>query len=75
MMKANDVAPRARNFYVEEDYFSLNVRNGIIRSPTGVRVVTIVGYALLFLTWSLFAVRLVRGRQPAAAAEPALITA
>jgi predicted hydrocarbon binding protein len=41
MMKANDVSPIARNFYVEEDYFSLNVRNGVIRSPIGTRIVGI----------------------------------
>lgn len=41
MMKPDDVSARARNFYREEDYFSLNVRNGVIRSPTGVRMVAI----------------------------------
>lgn len=41
MMKPDEVAPRARNFYREEDYFSLNVRNGIIRSPIGTRMVGI----------------------------------
>ncbi len=41
MMKPDDVSARARNFYREEDYFSLNVRNGVIRNPTGVRMVAI----------------------------------
>lgn len=30
-----------RNYYNEEDYFSLNVRSGVIRSPTGTRMVSI----------------------------------
>ncbi len=41
MMKSDDVSPRARNHYIEEDYFSLNVRSGIIRSPIGTRMVGI----------------------------------
>jgi len=41
MMRPDEVAPRARNFYKEEDYFSLNVRSGIIRSPVGVRILGI----------------------------------
>jgi hypothetical protein len=38
MMKANDLVPRARNFFDESTYFSLNVRNGVIRTPTGTRI-------------------------------------
>jgi predicted hydrocarbon binding protein len=41
MMKPDDVSARARNFYREEDYFSLNVRSGVIRSPLGTRMVAI----------------------------------
>jgi hypothetical protein len=40
-MKADDLTPRARSHYHEEDYFSLNVRNGIIRSPIGTRMLVI----------------------------------
>jgi predicted hydrocarbon binding protein len=40
-MQPDQVAPRARNHFLEEDYFSLNVRNGIVRSPTGIRMVGI----------------------------------
>ena len=41
MMKPDEVAPRARNHYREEEYFSLNVRNGVIRNTVGTRVLTI----------------------------------
>jgi predicted hydrocarbon binding protein len=41
MMRPDEVQPRARNFYNEEDYFSLNVRNGILRSPTGTRMLAL----------------------------------
>jgi len=40
-MAPDDIAPRTRNHYKEEEYFSLNVRNGIIRSPIGTRMITI----------------------------------
>ncbi|HEY5185717.1 MAG TPA: hypothetical protein VIM19_12595 [Actinomycetes bacterium] len=41
---------------------------------SGVRVIAVIGYALLFATWAVFAMLLLRGRQPAAA-QPALVTA
>jgi predicted hydrocarbon binding protein len=41
MMKPDEVVPRARNFYREEDYFTLNVRSGVVRSPLGTRMVAI----------------------------------
>jgi predicted hydrocarbon binding protein len=41
MMKPSDSIPLTRNHYVEEDYFSLNVRSGVIRSPIGTRIVGI----------------------------------
>jgi len=47
---------------------------GVAGQMSGVRILSIIGYALLFLTWAVFATILVRGRQPAAA-EPALVTA
>ena len=47
---------------------------GVAGQESGVRVVSISGYALLLITWAVFAMLLVRGRQPAAA-EPALVTA
>ena len=41
MMKPDEVNPRARNFYREEDYFSLNVRSGVIRNPIGTRMLAV----------------------------------
>jgi predicted hydrocarbon binding protein len=43
MMKPDDVQPRMRNHYREEEYFSLNVRNGVIRNPLGHRIVSLPG--------------------------------
>jgi len=40
-MKPNELVPVAKNHYREEDYFSLNVRSGVIRSPLGTRMVAI----------------------------------
>ena len=47
---------------------------GVVGQASGVRGIAAIGYALLFVTWAVFAMTLVRGRQPAAA-EPALVTA
>lgn len=41
MMKPDEIVPRARNYYRDEDYFSLNVKNGVIRSPIGTRVIAL----------------------------------
>jgi predicted hydrocarbon binding protein len=41
MMHPDDVSPRARNHYREDEYFSLNVRSGVVRNPLGTRVVGI----------------------------------
>jgi hypothetical protein len=46
----------------------------VVGQESGVRVIAVVGYAILFVTWAVFATFLVRGRQPVAA-EPALVTA
>jgi uncharacterized protein len=39
MMEPDDVTPRMRNFYTEDEYFTLNVRSGVIRNPSGHRIV------------------------------------
>jgi uncharacterized protein len=36
-----DFVTRLRNPYREEDYFTLNVRNGVVRAPTGTRILSI----------------------------------
>ncbi len=41
MMKPDDISPRARNHFREDEYFSLNVRSGVIRNVSGTRVLTI----------------------------------
>jgi hypothetical protein len=46
---------------------------GVVGQESGVRVIGVIGYALLFVTWAVFAMILVGGRQPAA--EPALVGA
>jgi predicted hydrocarbon binding protein len=35
------LAQGARNHYREDEYFSLNVKNGVVRGPTGARVITL----------------------------------
>ncbi len=42
MTRADDVELR-KNHYREDDYFSLNVRNGVIRNPLGHRIVALPG--------------------------------
>ena len=46
----------------------------VVGQASGVRVIAVIGYAILFLTWAVFAMLLVHGRQPVAA-ERALVTA
>jgi uncharacterized protein len=41
MMTVADFASRSKNPYREEHYFTLNVRNGVLRSPLGVRMLAI----------------------------------
>ena len=47
---------------------------GVSSQESGVRVIGIIGYGLLFVTWVAFAMSLLRGRA-AAQAGPALVTA
>ncbi len=47
---------------------------GMVGQESGVRAISIVGYGVLFATWAVFAMSLMRGRQPTVA-EPVLATA
>jgi len=49
MMKSDELVPRARNFFRPDDYFDLNVRNGVNRTPTGTRIVTLPGELIVGL--------------------------
>lgn len=49
MMAADEVRPKTRNFYREEEYFSLNVSSGVLRNSAGVRMLTVPEELLLGL--------------------------
>jgi hypothetical protein len=53
MKKHDDIIRRTRNRHLPERYFSVNVRSGVTRSPTGVRVITLPEELILGLHQSL----------------------